>query len=200
MNTASYLQELKNVLLIYLHLIHEKEYENYRKCAILKEFKKIRLERGFYTMQIKPYVRMVFYHETDRMDIVNHSNYVHMMEEARVDFMNQIGVGYDTMEKKGIMLPVLGISCQYKHSLRFGEHLAVYSYITKYNGFKLELRYEIRCVESGLLCAVGTSSHCFTNTDIKPMRIMNKYPEIHSFFQSAKEVEYNMKELNSDPQ
>ena len=29
-------------------------------------------------MEITPYTRMVFYHETDRMDIVNHSNYIHL--------------------------------------------------------------------------------------------------------------------------
>ena len=44
-------------------------------------------------MEITPYTRMVFYHETDRMDIVNHSNYIHMAEEARVDFMEKIGIG-----------------------------------------------------------------------------------------------------------
>ena len=85
-------------------------------------------------MEIHSYTRMVFYHETDRMDIVNHSNYIHMAEEARVDFMEKIGIGYSRMEEQGIMLPVLGVTCEYKHSLHFGEHLAVYSYITKYNG------------------------------------------------------------------
>ena len=132
-------------------------------------------------MEITPYTRMVFYHETDRMDIVNHSNYIHMAEEARVDFMDKIGVGYNQMEEEGIMLPVLGVTCEYKHSLHFGEHLAVYSYITKYNGFKLELRYDILCVETGQLCAVATSSHCFTDTKIKPMRIRDKFPEMHAF-------------------
>ena len=43
-------------------------------------------------MEITPYTRMVFYHETDRMDIVNHSNYIHMAEEARVDFMERAGI------------------------------------------------------------------------------------------------------------
>ena len=80
------------------------------------------------------------------------------------------------------MLPVLGVTCEYKHSLHFGEHLAVYSYITKYNGFKLELRYDIVCIETGQLCAVATSSHCFTDTKIKPMRIRDKFPEMHAFF------------------
>ena len=128
-------------------------------------------------MEITPYTRMVFYHETDRMDIVNHSNYIHMAEEARVDFMDKIGVGYNQMEEEGIMLPVLGVTCEY-------------SYITKYNGFKLELRYDILCVETGQLCAVATSSHCFTNTKIKPMRIRDKFPEMHAFFQKAMEVTY----------
>lgn len=141
-------------------------------------------------MEITPYTRMVFYHETDRMNIVNHSNYIHMMEEARVDFMGKIGVGYEEMETQGVMLPVLGLSCQYKNSLRFGEHLAVYSYITQYNGFKLELRYDIYCVETKKLCASGTSSHCFTNTAIKPIRIRDKYPQMHEFFQKAMEATY----------
>ena len=141
-------------------------------------------------MEITPYTRMVFYHETDRMDIVNHSNYIHMAEEARVDFMEKIGIGYSRMEEQGIMLPVLGVTCEYKHSLHFGEHLAVYSYITKYNGFKLELRYDIVCIETGQLCAFATSSHCFTDTKIKPMRIRDKFPEMHAFFQKAMEVTY----------
>lgn len=34
------------------------------------------------------------------MDIVNHSNYIHMAEEARVDFMDKIGVGYNQMEEE----------------------------------------------------------------------------------------------------
>ncbi len=141
-------------------------------------------------MQITPYTRMVYYHETDRMDIVNHSNYIHMTEEARVDFMNKIGVGYHDMEAQGILLPVLGVTCTYKHSLHFGEHLAVYSTITRYNGFKLELQYEIRCVETGALCATATSSHCFTNANLKPMRIRDKFPQMHAFFTQAMEVTY----------
>jgi len=141
-------------------------------------------------MKITPYTRMVFYHETDHMDIVNHSNYIHMTEEARVDFMGKIGVGYEAMEKQGVMLPVLGVTCRYLRSLHFGEHFSVYSYITKYNSFKLELKYKIFCTESGEKCAISTSSHCFTNTSIKPIRICDKYPEMDTFFQLATEVSY----------
>lgn len=151
---------------------------------------KNKIGRKLVFMKITAYTRMVFYHETDRMDIVNHSNYIHMAEEARVDFMNKIGIGYQQMEAEGVLLPVLGVTCEYKHSLRFGEHLAVYSQITKYNGFKLELQYEIRCVETGVLCAIATSSHCFTNVQLKPIRIRDKYPKLNDFFQKAMHATY----------
>ena len=36
------------------------------------------------------------------MGITHHSNYIRWMEEARVDFMEQIGWGYDKMEECGI--------------------------------------------------------------------------------------------------
>ena len=35
---------------------------------------------------IKPYIHRVHYYETDRMGVTHHSNYIRMMEEARVDF------------------------------------------------------------------------------------------------------------------
>ena len=41
--------------------------------------------------KIEPYVRPVFYYETDRMGIVHHSNYIRWMEEARMDWMDKIG-------------------------------------------------------------------------------------------------------------
>ena len=36
-------------------------------------------------MTLTPYKRKAFYYETDRMDIIHHSNYVRWLEEARVD-------------------------------------------------------------------------------------------------------------------
>ena len=37
------------------------------------------------------YIRKVQYHETDKMGIAHHSNYIKWMEEARIDFLEQIG-------------------------------------------------------------------------------------------------------------
>ena len=39
------------------------------------------------------YKRRAQYHETDQMGIIHHSNYVKWMEEARVRFMDLLGLG-----------------------------------------------------------------------------------------------------------
>lgn len=65
-------------------------------------------------MNITPYVHKVAYCETDRMGIVHHSNYIRIMEEARLAFLSQIGFGYDEMEKNGVISPVTAVGVRYK--------------------------------------------------------------------------------------
>ena len=36
-------------------------------------------------------IHKVQYYETDMMGVAHHANYIRWMEEARIDFMNQIG-------------------------------------------------------------------------------------------------------------
>ena len=45
-------------------------------------------------MEIKPYLRRPQFYETDGMSIIWHGNYVRWMEEARTDFMDQLGFPY----------------------------------------------------------------------------------------------------------
>ena len=45
-------------------------------------------------MKISPYLHKVQYYETDCMQIVHHSNYIRFFEEARVDFLEKLGVSY----------------------------------------------------------------------------------------------------------
>ena len=37
------------------------------------------------------YERSPFYYETDRMNVIHHSNYIRWFEEARIYFMEQVG-------------------------------------------------------------------------------------------------------------
>lgn len=132
--------------------------------------------------EIKPYERRVYYYETDKMAVMHHSNYIRIFEESRVSFLLQAGMPMEEIEAKGILMPVLSVDCRYRSPLRFDEPFAVYPMITKFNGTTLEIDYKIISRGSGLICADGHSSHCFTDTDMKPLRTKLKYPEIYELF------------------
>ena len=67
------------------------------------------------------YLHKVQYYETDRMGITHHSNYIRWMEEARIDFLSQLGWDYDRLESEGIISPVLGVQVKYKKSTTFPD-------------------------------------------------------------------------------
>ena len=51
---------------------------------------------------MRPYRHRVNYYETDKMGITHHANYIHWMEEARIDMMDQLGWPYDKLEELSI--------------------------------------------------------------------------------------------------
>lgn len=128
---------------------------------------------------ISPYIFQVHYYETDKMGIVHHSNYIRWMEDARVNALHDANLDFAQMEEMGILSPVLSVSCEYKIPYVFGDTVIIYTSLTKFNGVKYEVSYKMTD-ESGRVHSLGTSSHCFTDINMKPMRIKNKYPEIYN--------------------
>ena len=50
-------------------------------------------------MKYQVFKREINYYETDKMQVVHHSNYIRYLEECRMDFMRQIGFDYARMEQ-----------------------------------------------------------------------------------------------------
>ena len=114
---------------------------------------------------MKAYKHTVQYYETDKMGITHHSNYIRMMEEARVDFFNSIGLRYDECEKMGIMSPVLSVECKYKKPTTFPDEITIETFISDYNGFKLTVGYVFKKDE--VVVCEAKSEHCFVSTEMK---------------------------------
>ena len=93
---------------------------------------------------MKPYIRKVQYFETDMMGVVHHANYIHWMEEARIDFMDQLGYPYWRMEEEGVMSPVRALSCQYRKPCAFGDEIAIAVSVASFNSVVLTIRYDMR--------------------------------------------------------
>ena len=63
------------------------------------------------------------------MGIVHHSNYIRWFEEARIDLMEQMGLGYEKMEEAGIISPVLSVQADYLRMMQFGDTFQIRCFI-----------------------------------------------------------------------
>ena len=125
---------------------------------------------------MKDYIRKINYYETDKMGITHHSNYVRLMEEARVDFLEQAGCSYDSMEKAGIISPLIGIECQYKKPTTFGQSVRVCVKITEYKRVKLTFSYTM-LDENDQIVFSAKSHHCFVNSSGMPIALSKHFPQ-----------------------
>ena len=124
------------------------------------------------------YLHKVHYYETDKMGCVHHSNHIRWMEEARVAYLEEIGVGFPMMEARGIYSPVVGVECRYRRPAHFAEEIRVAVTLTAFTGVRLKVCYEMTNAATGELVATGASEHCFTDTSGRPIALKNTHPDI----------------------
>lgn len=137
-------------------------------------------------MEYQIFKRTVNYYETDKMQVVHHSNYIRFLEECRMDFLKQIGLDYKMLEEAGIMIPVLSVSCNYRTPGRFGEVISIVPKLERFHGVKFDMSYKIYNEDLTILHNDAKSSHCFVNFDFKPIRINKEFPKLCEIF---KEIE-----------
>lgn len=126
---------------------------------------------------MKNYCHKINYYETDKMGVTHHSNYVRIMEEARVDFFEQLGWNYEKFEEMGIVSPVLSIECNFIQTTTYPDVVEVAVSVQKISMFKLVLSYEFTL--NGKEVFNATSSHCFLGTEGKPVSISEKFPLLY---------------------
>lgn len=125
------------------------------------------------------YIHKVQYYETDKMGIVHHSNYIRWFEEARCDMLYQMGYEYDYMEKIGVIIPVLSVSCEYKQMVYYGDTVQIIPKAEFFNGVKFNCSYKIINTKTNNLTTIGTSSHCFLGKDYKPIFLKKTNKDIY---------------------
>lgn len=123
------------------------------------------------------YVRRARYHETDKMGVIHHSNYLKWMEEARTDMMDEIGIGYGAVEKRGIVSPVVSVLIDFKKSIRFDDVVEIKTEILKYTGTSLIVGYEFFNRTTGEICTAAQSKHCFLSEG-KIISLKRSFPEL----------------------
>lgn len=126
---------------------------------------------------MRAYHHKVQYYETDKMGITHHANYIHWMEEARIDFLDQLGFPFDRLEAMGVGSPVLNVECRYRAPSTFPDDIAVQVRVETFKSVRVRFNYEMRKADGTLVCQ-AKSEHCFVSPEGKLLRLPNACPEL----------------------
>lgn len=129
------------------------------------------------------YQHEVKYYECDRMGVTHHSNYVRFMEEARVDYLDQLGYGFEKIEADNVFSPVVSIQCDYKSPTTFKDVIDIEVFISKVTEMKFEFTYVMRNGDKTV--CTGKSLHCFIENG-RPVAISKRLPELYAMICEVK--------------
>lgn len=136
---------------------------------------------------IEPYLRKVQYHETDKMGITHHSNYVKWMEEARIDYLDKAGYGFAQIEADGMISPLASVECRYKRPTTFNDVVRIEVRMTEFTGVRLVISYRMFNAANGEEVCSGSSTHCFTDPSGRPIILKRTLPKAAAFLASLVE-------------
>ena len=133
---------------------------------------------------MKPYLHKVQYYETDMMGVAHHANYIRWMEEARVDFLSQLGFPYAAMEARGVVSPVVELSCRYRKPCTFGDEISVCLTVESFSGARMAILYDM-CDENGAQVCSARSVHAFLDRSGRIVRMKKEMPQFCAAMEQA---------------
>ncbi len=108
----------------------------------------------------------VRYYETDLMGIVHHSNYIRYFEWGRHVALVELGLPTQEIEKRGIMMPVVSLTCNYKTPARQGDKLRIVTTVKEMPRVRFFVETEIYNTNDELICT-GSVTLGFINSQTR---------------------------------
>ncbi|MEM1221450.1 MAG: thioesterase family protein [Verrucomicrobiota bacterium] len=118
----------------------------------------------------------VRYAETDRMDVVHHSNHLVWFELARIEMLDTLGIPYKEMEAQDLMIPVLSASVEYLSPSFFDDRLEIHLFMKEKPRARFFFEYEVKSGEA--LIATAKTSHAFMNKAGRGLRPPKEFLEL----------------------
>ncbi|MDR6226621.1 acyl-CoA thioesterase [Desmospora profundinema] len=119
----------------------------------------------------------VRYQETDQMGVVHHSQYAVWFEVGRTGLIRRLGISYGELEEKGMLLPVVDLSCRFVAPARFDDVVGVRTQVREMRGSKLTFAYEVVRLSDGGILARGQTIHLWVNPDMKSFNFERTQPQ-----------------------
>lgn len=109
-------------------------------------------------------LRVRNYH-IDAYGHINNAQYLILLEEARTQFMENVGFPLEDYLNQGIHIVVTDIHIKYKKPAVMGDHLQVFMWFPIMKRAQVRFQQEIRLAKSGELIATASVSCGFVKHD-----------------------------------
>jgi acyl-CoA thioester hydrolase len=100
----------------------------------------------------------VRYAETDQMGVAHHAHYVIWCEQARTEHMRAQGVSYGSVEKSGLLLPVVAVNVRYKAPARYEDLVRVRCWVREVSRRHVEFGYAVEQADDSCLLATARTT------------------------------------------
>jgi acyl-CoA thioester hydrolase len=119
------------------------------------------------------YPIQVYPHHTDYAGLVWHGTYIAWLEEARVAYLQSVGVEFADLVKAGCDLPVVELSIRYHRALRLGMTALIRTRLTL-KGVRLNCEYQIQSPDQQELYV--TAQVTLVAVNLETGRIIRRLP------------------------
>lgn len=115
----------------------------------------------------------VRFNEADPLGIVWHGHYVKYFEDGREAFGIMHGLDYLEVYKLGFIIPVVGVQCDFKRPLRYGDRVIVETTFIPSEAAKLKFNFRLFNAATGELVATGSSVQVFLSKIDRILELSN---------------------------
>ena len=120
--------------------------------------------------------KLVLPQHTDHAGVMWHGAYLNLLEEARIDALNKVGVSYSQISKQGLELPVVSLKIKYKLALKHGENIQLQSQFNIVNKIKLECN-TLFLKEEGNVAAKSLVELVLVRKEFDSLQIVRELPK-----------------------
>lgn len=119
----------------------------------------------------------VRHYEVDLYGHVNHANYVHYLEAARVEALEAVGLPLPELRRQGYLIVAVEIAVKYHAPAYPGETLEVLTRIREIRGARSIWAQEIREVTTRRLSVTADVTGAFMLDNGRPVRVPAAFAE-----------------------
>ena len=113
----------------------------------------------------------VRYGETDQMGYAYYGIYAQYYEVGRVEAMRMLGFSYKDVEERGILMPVVEYSIQYKKPAFYDDEITITTYLKELPSLRVPFEYEVRNAKDELLNTGKVTLVCIEKSTNKMVRV-----------------------------